>query len=149
VLAAASVIALVSIDRYDGPPEAAVQSVFLVGLPGVDDEAALLHDGDERTPMEIPVRDAGTGVFKIVVTFPTEVDLVDVEVVPSRDESVRIPRPQSAYISETKIYVPVGGDQPAGRGAYGKTKSLQLIVEASPLDPVIQIAELKFWRRDS
>ena len=84
---------------------------------------------------------------RFVVEFEEEIDIVDAQVVPAVDGD--LPQPTSAYIAETRIDIPVGDVRPVGRGAFGRTKRLTLIIEAQEVDPTIQIAELKFWRVES
>lgn len=143
-IAAAFTIGLVasSLNSDDGPPLAKIASVEIPSTVGDGLPLERLFDGDESKGVEINV---GTSrQFKIVVVFDEEIDIVDAQVVPAEDGD--LPQPMSAYIAETRIDIPVGDVRPVGRGAFGRTKRLTLIIEAQEVDPTIQIAELKFWR---
>jgi hypothetical protein len=131
----------------DGPPQATIKEVTISGTDASGLQTTKLYDGDDNSPLIVPV--GPSHQFKMQVVFPEETDIVDVQVIPSRDSNTTVPGPREAFIGETRIEVPVGDVRPVGRGAYGRTNQLTLIIVAADIDEEVQVAELKFWRHES
>lgn len=121
------------------PPPAEIAAVRIPSYENLD--TAWLFDGDETEAVPIAALEQQRQ-FKIEVDFDEVIDIIDVRVIPAADG----PTPKSVHIASTRIAVPIGNVPVVGRGAYGSTNTVTLVVEFQDLDREVRIAELKFWR---